>query len=283
MTWFPLAVISVITDSTATITQRILMKSVKSDPVAYMIIFQFLTSALIGLYLLMTGSFQLPPTIPYANMFLSGILISVASLYLFKALKHLEASELAIYATTGVFWNTTTSALFLGESITPKRLLATLLIVAAVLTVSWQRGQKLTFSQGAQYALISATAFGLAFTNDAYILRSFEAINYLFFGFMLPGIIILLLRPQATRKMKPLLTFNIGTKMVLFCVLYGLQAITIFKAYQAGGDASQIYPISRTYVILTVILGVIFLKERDNLAKKFLSALLAFLGVLIIR
>jgi len=42
-------------------------------------------------------------------------------------------------------------------------------------------------------------------------------------------------------------------------------------------------PLYRAEIILTVILAVIFLKEKDNLKIKILSAIIAALGVVLIR
>lgn len=58
-------------------------------------------------------------------------------------------------------------------------------------------------------------------------------------------------------------------------------------AFQRGfvwdADVSRMAPLYRAEIILTVILAVIFLKEKDNLKIKILSAIIAALGVVLIR
>ena len=70
--------------------------------------------------------------------------------------------------------------------------------------------------------------------------------------------------------------------MSLTSLLWGLSALTIFWAYQAGGEVIQIAPISQFSIVLVTFLAYIFLKERNNLTQKAFGGLLVFIGVMLL-
>ncbi|MBI3342051.1 EamA family transporter [Candidatus Curtissbacteria bacterium] len=62
-----------------------------------------------------------------------------------------------------------------------------------------------------------------------------------------------------------------------------MSAIFFYSSIEFGASASQAGPILQSTVIVTVILAAIFLKERDHLLKKIISAVLVTIGVLLMR
>ncbi|HKZ35161.1 MAG TPA: DMT family transporter [Patescibacteria group bacterium] len=280
MSWLFLILASVLFFSISTIVHRILMKSDKSDPAAYMIVFQFLVTFMIVIYMTIFRV-ALPNILPVLpNLLLNGVLIGAASLFMFKALKFTDASEYTILHTSATFWTIIASAIFLNEIITFNKILGTILIILGVIIVTWrQKKQKLVFHKGHLYTLISSTAFGLAFTNEVFIVGQIGVLQNLVIGFFLPGLFVLLIKPKAIYTMKLLLKVKNLFSMTVFSLFYLFGAVTIFAAYRAGGDASQLYPISNLSVISTVILAAIFLRERSHLGRKILGALAAFAGL----
>lgn len=71
--------------------------------------------------------------------------------------------------------------------------------------------------------------------------------------------------------------------MFWYTFFYACQAVTYYLAIELGANVSQISPILRSEVILTMILAVVFLNERDNLLRKTAAAILAISGVILIR
>ena len=65
-------------------------------------------------------------------------------------------------------------------------------------------------------------------------------------------------------------------------VLWGAAAVTIFMAYEAGGTVTQIGPLGQISTILTVLLGITFLKERENWLQKLIGAIVIFSGVVLL-
>ncbi len=83
--------------------------------------------------------------------------------------------------------------------------------------------------------------------------------------------------------MKPLLEEKTLLRLGILGVFYAVSAITIFLAYQVGRNAAQIAPLNQTATIVTVILAIIFLNERSDLARKIIGAIVSFIGVVLIK
>lgn len=54
------------------------------------------------------------------------------------------------------------------------------------------------------------------------------------------------------------------------------------RAYQSG-DASRVGPVYASSLILTVVTGIVVLKERDRIGMKLLGTAITFGGVLLLR
>lgn len=285
MNWFILALISITTVSISSLLQKVLMKDEKSDPFVYGFFFQLFCSILIFIFAFSKGFVMPPITNLGLNFFFEAILYAGFTIFLFKALKLIEASEVTILTTTSAFWTILVALLFLGESFSMIKLLGVLLILIAVIFVN-QREKQLSFhfNKGSLYALLAALCFGLAFANDAYILQhKVDAVSYTAIAFLLPSIVIVLARPSILSNIKSFLKPALITKVGLLGLFYSISAITAYLAYQAGGNASQLAPISQSRVVLTVILAAFFLNERSHLLKKLFAAILVSIGVLLLR
>ena len=280
MSWQILVAISVVTYSISVLLQRLLLKNNKVDSVAFSIIFQLFTGILILVYALIRG-FSTPNLIPLLpNLALMIILYGAGNVLIFKALKAVEASEFTIVFATRSLWTILAAILFLGESFSSKQLLGTGFILSSVALVSWQKGLKL--NRGTLISLLAALVFGLAFVNDAFIIRNFDVPSYLALAFIFPALAIWAITPASTGKMKSMLTNDFLQKLSLLGVLYATSAITIFLAYKVGRNAAQIAPLNQTATIVTVVLAIIFLKEKAQLARKIIGAIFSFIGVVLV-
>lgn len=280
MNWQILVVISVITNSISVLLQKMLLKNDKIDSVAFSIVFQLFTGLLILVYALFRG-FSIPNLVPLIpNLLLMILFYGIGNVCIFKALKVGEASSFTIVFATRAIWTIVTAMLFLGENFSFIQLLGTLCILSSVILISWQNGIK--FGRGMLYSLGAAAAFGLAFANDALIVRNFDVPSYLVIAFIVPALAVWIVFPKSTEKMKSMFEFHFLKKLALLGILYATSAITIFMAYQVGRNIAQIAPLNQTSAILTVLLAIIFLKENTQIGRKLLGIILSFIGILLV-
>lgn len=282
MTWFFWIIISVITTAGLNIFQRIVMRDDNRDPYGTNLIFCFLTGVTTLLFALWHG-FVLPPIgTHFWNFLISAAFWGFGSLFLFYAYKTLGSSEVAILSALGGVVTILASVFLLGETFTVQRAVGTIFIISSIWLVN-QKKDLSFFGKGTVYALISTLLFGLAVTNDTFILRTYDSVSYTPLAFLFPSLLLVLIRPKSIRSFSRLTDVRYSKNMFFLVIFYAVQAITYYIALQMSGVSSQIAPISRSSIILTVILAVIFLKEKDKLFLKFLSAILVTVGVLLIK
>jgi len=281
MNWFFWILISVVTTAGANIFQRVLMREKDSDPYGTAVVFQFATGFLTGLFALWSG-FVLPPIGRYFWNFLGSTFCwGIGSLFLFYAYQALGSSEIAILSAFGSVVTIITSILFLGERFTIEKTVGTVLVLSSILIISRKKGG-LSFGKGTIFALIATVLYGLAVTNDAFILRTYNAISYTSVILFLPGFLLIALRPKSVRSFARLTQKKFSKNMALLGIFYSVQAVAYYVALQRG-TASQVAPIYKANIILTVLLAMVFLKEKDHKWSKLLSTVLVTIGVLLIK
>jgi len=282
MNWFTLTIISVITLSVATLLQKILIKEDKSDPIAYSIVFQLMCAVLVAIFAINKG-FTLPAVKNLAPYFiLEAVLYAGSIVFFFKALKTTEVSQVTILSATSAFWAIVGGILFLGESFSLVKVVGSIIIFGSVVLASG-KNFKISFGKSNIYILVSSFCFGLGLVNDRFILQSSDPLSYLAIAFFLPGIFLAIISPRSLQKVKVFFNRRKLINMFLLAVFYSISALATYLAFKAGGNASQVVPVTKSQIILTVILAAIFLGERDDLLRKLVGAFTVIVGVLMLR
>ena len=282
MGWQVLLIISIVTYALSVILQRILLANNKTDPVALAIVFQLFTGLLIAIYAFING-FHLPNFSSNLHNFIYMIfLYTFSNILIFKSLKLIEASEFTILFSTRALWTVIAAVILLKETFSLQQSMGTLLIFASVIIVSF-KSHKIKLGKGQVFAFLAAIFFGIAFVNDAFILKNNDVPSYLVFSFTLPGLFIWILNSRATNKMKFIFHKEAFLKIILLGFLYAISAISVFLAYKIGNNAAQIAPLNQTSTILTVILGVIILKENNYILRKIFGSIISFLGIILLK
>ena len=279
MVWFIYAIIAIFTASLINILRRVLIKD--GDPISYSIVIQ-LSGALLALLFATWKGFEMPPIREYPlNFALVGILYAISTLFSFKALKLIEVFQAVIIFSFGTVVAIISSVVFLKEALTIQRLIGTLLIIISIFLVT--KLKNFSVNRGNLYALVAAVCGGLATVNDTYLLRFSEAVSYTAIGFLLPGILLLLFYPRSAKKFNSFLKPKVAINMFFLTLTWVISAIAFYTAIEKGALASQISPIMQSGIILTMLLAVIFLKERDNLPIKIAAGLMTIMGVMMIK
>lgn len=280
MPWFFYAIISVFGTALANIFQKILMKDDKSDPVVFSITFQFLLFVLTFIFALFKG-FVLPPLLTHWLYFVLGaVLYAFAVITNFYAVKKTDVSNVVIIGTMSSITTIIFAVLLLNDDFSLIKSLGTGLIILSIIIL--YKNRKFEFDQGFYYALLSAILFGLAVVNDAFILKSYDAISYTPVMSLLPGFVMGAIYQKKLPKIHTVLTGKRFQNIFLLSLFYSIAAVCFYLAIVSGGNASQVSPINRASIIVTVLLAAILLKEREHLLRKFLSAILVTVGVLLL-
>ncbi|MFH0942873.1 MAG: DMT family transporter [Candidatus Beckwithbacteria bacterium] len=282
MPWYFFALVCVCGVSIATLLERLLMREEASNPVTYAIVFQFMVGIISLIFTLLLNKFVFPPDFKLWPRFLaSSFLWAGMTVFNFKAIKSLSAGEITILGSSGTIISIILGVVFLGEALKISVILGTLLIFVAILIIN---SEKLSFNsrKGVLFALLSAACGGIAVANDAVILKSYEAFSYMAIISLLPGFVLLSLFPKYLLHCKQLIDFRRMKIMSIFCMFYSIQGIAYYLAFQKGAPVSQLSPLVRSSIVLTVILGAIFLKEKQGLVKNLIAGIIVTIGVILV-
>ena len=282
MSWQILLIISIIFLSFNGLFHKSLLKNDKSDPRAQAIVFLGLGGFISILIALLRGKLQLEfsPSL-IINFSVLATFATIAYVLKYRGFQLINASEVVIFSTTSKFWNVVGASIFLHEAITAQKIIGTLIILLGI-TVTMYVDQKFKINKGIFFTLLAALLFGLTDINGYYILQTMDASNYQIYFYLLPVFALLLVQPSVLIKVSYYFKLGRAVKVVALSLFDTLGMLALFFAYQMGGKASVIGPLSATKVIVTVVLAIIFLKERDNITKKLVGSVIAVIGVVLL-
>lgn len=283
MTWQILIGISVILYSVSVLLQRLLLKDDKSESISFSILFQLGVAGVTTiLVFIIQGKVPLPDFSKIAwSVLMMTVLYALANIFIFKALKNTEASRFTVIFASKTLFAALGASLLFREMLTPIQWIGAILIIAGIVIITMKKVDK-QLNMGDLFALFAAILFGLANTNDRFLVKFFDPYSYVIIGFLLPGLAIALMYPKKIVLLKTYMRKNFLYKMAFLCLLYGLSAVTFFAALQITPNSSQLFSINSFGAIITVVLSILVLKEKDHMWKKILGVVVSVAGLLLI-
>lgn len=281
MSWQFFLTVSILTTVAVTLIQRFIMRSEKSNPIAYVILLQLLGGFFAGCYALFRGFNINGITEALPNVLLMPFIWAGANYLLLTAIKYIEASEFSIVFASRVLWTIVAAMIFLREPFSIKQLVGTFFIIASVLLVLWQK-HKIQINKGTIFALIGSFLFGIGLVNDSFIVRNVDVPSYFTVAFLTSGILLWMIFPKATKDILSIFKEKTFFVILLLSFFTATTALTYFWAYQIGRNAAQLASLNQISTILTVLLAAVLLKEKSNVLKKILAAIASFIGVVLV-
>jgi len=278
--WHWFAIGTVLGVSVSNLYLRRVMKEEENDPILFSIAFQFILTFIVLIFALYSG-FSFPPPLSLVPRFIFGAtLYAFGTLCAFYASKQIGAGEFTILSSSGSLITILLGVFLLGNSFGLNKALGGTLILASVIVLYAK--EKMKISRGMWLALGVAVFYGVAVVNDVVILRTYNVMSFVPLMCFLPGFIILLMFPKRILKVKKLLKPKPLQHIVLYSLFYAVGTIFFYSALSGGATISQLSPISRASIIVTVILSAIFLGEKKELVRKIVSAILVSIGVILL-
>ena len=279
MSWQLLAALSVSLFSLNGIFNRVVMKDVNSDPFAQTIVFSGLIGTFAFIIALARGGFHFQISLSQIPFFvLITVFLPSASTLSNKAAQGLEASEGSILLSSQKLWEVILAFIFLQEAFSPQRLLGTIVVLLGVTVAQW-RNELFVINQGMMFALLAALFYACSEIASYFLLRDFDAPSLNVYSALFPVILLCCVRPQTYKKLSFYLKPKYFASIVVVSCTSTFASIFLYTAYQIGRNASQLAPILGSEAALTVMLGIVFLKERSNMIQKMSGAVIVVIGI----
>ncbi|MCB9145294.1 MAG: DMT family transporter [Anaerolineales bacterium] len=239
----------------------------------------------LGAILLLTLAFKTQFNIPLLALALSplaSIVYSAGYLFFFKGF---EKGNVSIIAATMNLWAVFTmlfAFLFMGQRLSATQTLGVFLILsgATLAAIDWNsvKNQGFSLSLGVREAVLGAFFFGV-FWNISEIVS--EEVGWLASTVLIKiGITIFLLVFSYVGKQEIKLTdISARTKFaILFMGVIEVAAVALVNYGLTIGDAILITPIASALSIVTILLAVLFLKDKVSTIQGF-GILMAIAGI----
>ncbi|MEK7595030.1 MAG: DMT family transporter [Patescibacteria group bacterium] len=280
MAWEINALISSILFSLNSILGRSL--AVKSeDPRAFAFVYNAIAAgfALVFLVFEQTKFTPLPMWVIILSA-LNMVTYGIFNRYEFFARKYVEASTYTILTKFIPIVTFTIAILFLGESLTFPKIIAAFLIVGGNILAVF-KGRKLAVQKGIKYALIVILSLGVAWSFDKRLSSFYPLAFYAFLTYAIPNVFLYLFPRLAVKGLLKEVKIS-NWKIILLAFVNVSAYYFLIKAFSYG-EASRVVLITSTSTILTVVIGIVFLKERSNVVRKVIAALLVTIGALLLK
>lgn len=279
LSWQLYTAISVLGLSISIVLQRILLRGGRLNPYAYAAVFQAMVGILLTIAALAAGFNLAGVETVWLPALLSAVAYGIGHIVYAKTLQKVEASAFSVYFATHAIWMMLFGVLLFGEHLTWLQLVGVALIFLGILTIVTQPIKLLT-DQGAAYGLLTGVLFGVAITAWAYVGRHVDTLSWAAVSFLLPVLVIFVIRPKTLVAVPRLLRdTSLIWKLFVLAVFYGIGSLAMLYAYKEGSLA-VISPLRQTGIIATTLLALLFISaERHDIRRKLLAAVLCCAGV----
>ncbi len=193
--------------------------------------------------------------------------------------KHLEVSIMSILAQMGNVFLIIYGFTLFKEPIILTKVLGAFLILFGNIFLQFKKGA-FEINKYVILSVIASLAYATAISIDIGTSVSFNLPFYIFFTFFIPAIILYFWERTSVGAIVN--EFQTGEKkyFLLTGITWSLAVLFTLRALQLG-KVSEVIPLEASAVILNVIVASIILKERSDLTKKIIAAILVIAGIVL--
>ena len=236
--------------------------------------------------LLVAFAFKIEINIPVLPIILSlvgSVFYSAGYLFFFKGFEKGNVSIIAAMMNLWAVFTMSFAFIFMGQRLTTLQTIGVLMIIAGatLASIDWDSmgSQKLRLSLGVKEAIFGAFFFGV-FWNLSEIIS--EEIGWLLTTLLVKfGIaVFLLLFSFAVKQEVTLRDSSIKTKsVILWMGMIEVGAVALVNYGLTIGDAILITPIASALSVVTILLAIIFLKDKVSKLQGF-GVCMAIVGII---
>ncbi len=214
------------------------------------------------------------------------VITSVAgNIVYFAGQKKLDSGVTQIIFSSILIWGGILSVLFLQSTFSAQQVIGMIILLTAIIMVQYEKGS-VSINKSALYIVLSAMLFALFQVGSAYVSTSIRVAAYLLITSFGTALIILCVSFNTIKKDYAIvITHFKGTVINLFLAsgTSSLYMMFSFMAYKTAPDKGIVVVLLTSQVILSVLFGIVFLKERENIKVKIIAGVLALIAGILIK
>lgn len=192
----------------------------------------------------------------------------------------MEASTFSVIRQLSTVFMIFAGFIFFKEPFIITKFIGAILIIFSNVLLFYKKGET-KINKYVGLGIIANLFLTVALFLDVNISNNFNLAFYVATTLGIPAIVIFIIEKIKFLELKT--EFQNGNKkaIILTSISWSTSILAMLRAYQLG-PASIVAPLCALAVILNVLVGYIFLKEREDLLKKIIASLFVILGVVLI-
>lgn len=193
----------------------------------------------------------------------------------------IEASTFSMLKQLSTTFMIFAGLILLKEEFVMTKFIGAMLIIFSNVLIFYKKG-KLEFNKYIGLGIIGNITYTIAIFLDVNICDNFNLPFYVALTLIPPAILIMLAERIKITDIKEELKVGNKPAILVTAVSWALMIVAQLRAYQLK-SVTIVAPLCSLTVMLNVIVGYLFLKERDNLLKKLIAAILIIISIILIK
>ena len=257
-----------------------LTKTMKND--GGMIVLLNLLGGLTCLFLIPLFDIKLPKNkYVYIFLTLACIFYALNDRFDITARRGIEASTNSMIKQLSTVFMTLIGLFILKEKLIIKKIIGAFLILISNTLVFYNK-ENLKKNKYVKYGVLASIFTTIALLIDVNYSEQFNLPIYVAITLIIPSILIIIFERINIKTIKK--EFNKSNLLLILLTGISCSFMLILKLLSfRQGEIAIIAPLCSLTVILNVIVGYIFQKEKNNLLKKLISAVLIIIGIILIK
>lgn len=259
--------------------QRYLLKDKTSDSWAYSFWFSTIGVIVTFPFLLLDIQLEFDPII-WLVMLGVGMLVMIHNYLNIGSLEYISPALQGALNKTRLFWIFLLGIIFLSDEFHYTKLIGVMLTLLSGFIISKSFKAKLE-KRGILMALLATVFYSIVITSYSILDNAFNAAGITFFIFLIPVFLNLIFMPNSINRVKLILKEN--TKELIIANVFGALGFLTLNQALISGDNTEVIVITESFLIITLGLEHIILKDQKKLPNKIIAVILALAGAVIIK
>lgn len=193
----------------------------------------------------------------------------------------IEASTFSMLKQLSTTFMIFAGLIFFKEQLVLTKFIGAMLIIFSNILIFYEKG-KFKFNKYILLGIISNISYTIALFLDVNISDNFNLPIYVASTLMIPALLIMIFERIKLSEVKDELVKGDKKAIIITALCWGTMIVSQLRAYQLG-SVTIVAPLCALTVILNVMVGYLFLKEKKNLLRKIISAILIIISIILIK
>lgn len=193
----------------------------------------------------------------------------------------IEASTFSMLKQLSTTFMIFAGLIFFKEEFILTKFIGAMLIIFSNVLIFYKKG-KFEFNKYILLGILANITYTIALFLDVNISDNFNLPFYVALTLIIPALLIMIFERIKPSEIKNELVNGNKKAIFITAISWGVMIVSQLRAYQLG-NVTVVAPLCALTVILNVIVGYLFLNEKDNLLRKLISAILIIISVILIK